>query len=132
MVSEGVVKCFQVTMDSVAHGVRAVRVVQPAELIQTVSLSCTLAQIAPGGMRESLMAKARAAADAFARGNKKAARGSLQAFLNELKAQGGKHVKEPALTILREEAEALLNPPPPMPKVKPGKSKAGAVAKPAK
>jgi hypothetical protein len=32
----------------------------------------------------------------------------MYAFLSELKAQGGRHVKEPALTILREEAEALL------------------------
>jgi len=56
--------------------------------------------------------------------------GQLGAFLEELKAQGDKHVQEPAVTILREEAEALLNPSPPMPKSK--KPKAETTAKPAR
>lgn len=98
------------------------RVVDRADLPRDVDAACRLGQIAPEGVCQSLRAKAEAAAKALKRGRTKAARGAVNAFLNELKAQGGKHVQEPALTILREEAEALLNPPPPMPKSKPKKA----------
>lgn len=97
------------------------RVVDRADLPRDVKIACQLGQISPDGVCQSLKAKAEAAAKALKRGRTKAARGAINAFLNELKAQGGKHVQEPALTILREEAEALLNPPPPMPKPKPKK-----------
>lgn len=95
------------------------RVVEPGHLPEDVGSACRLGQIEPEGICISLLAKADAAAKAFARGRTKAARGALNAFLNELKAQGDKHVHEPALTILREEAEALLNPSPPMRRPKP-------------
>ena len=73
-------------------------------------------------MCRSLEAKAQAAEASLKRGDRRAARSQLRAYLNELEAQAGKHVQEPALTILREEAEALLNPPSPMPKPKKPKS----------
>ena len=53
------------------------------------------------------------------RSNSVAASGSLKALLNELKASSAKHINEPALTILREEVEALLNLLPPKAKIKP-------------
>ncbi len=74
--------------------------------------ACSSRWITSEGICRSLQAKAQAVAAAEKRGNKQAVRGALRAFLSELRAQGGKHVLEPAFTILREEAEALLNPPP--------------------
>lgn len=88
------------------------RIVTSASLPGEIGAACRLGLIAPDGVCRSLTAKAEAAAAALRRGRKTAAAGALRAFLNELKAQGGKHVQEPALTILREEAEALLTPAP--------------------
>ena len=89
--------------------VKVERIVRGEDLVKSIDIACRLKYIAPQGICQSLRAKARAAADAMARGNSKAATGEINAFLNELRAQGGKHVREPALTILREEAETLLS-----------------------
>jgi hypothetical protein len=129
-VEPGSRRIVSVTYAPYAKTVSVARLVTPADLIADVAIACRLGHVSPAGVCESLSRKAAAAAAARKRGNGKAAAGELKAFLNELKAQGGKHVQEPALTILREEAEALLNPPPPMPK--PRKSKAVPAAKPAK
>ena len=106
------------------------RAVSSTELAEDVQIAWRLGQISPEGVCRSLEAKADAVREALKRGRGTSARAAIKAFLEELKAQGGKHVHEPALTILREEAEALLNPPPPMPK--PKKPKSGASAKPPK
>ena len=98
------------------------RALDSADLLGDVRRACQLGLIAPDGVCRSLEAKAGAAADSLGKGNSHSAHGQLGAFLKELAAQGGKHVQEPALTILREEAEALLNPPPPMPKPKQAKT----------
>jgi hypothetical protein len=84
------------------------RLVQPGELLASVKTVCSMALISPDGICNSLAKKADAIDRAVLRGNNRAAAAEMNGFLNELKAQGGKHVKEPALTILREEAEALL------------------------
>ncbi len=60
------------------------------------------------GICRSFQAKARAIEADIKRKQYDAAKGSLNSFINELKAQGDKHVIEPAMTILREEADAIL------------------------
>lgn len=86
----------------------AERIVMPDQLGESLQIACDLKLITPSGTCRSLQAKARAAADAIKRGNKEAARGSLNALLAEIQAQSGKHLKDPAASILREEAAALL------------------------
>jgi hypothetical protein len=130
LVEPGVERRMRMVVDPQAQTIRAVRVTSATEMEADIGLACRLGLIEPDGICQSLSAKARAISDARARGQTQAARGATKAFLNELKAQVGKHIQEPALTILREEAEALLNPPPPMPQ--PRKSKAVPTAKPAK
>jgi len=107
-VANGSIKEFMITTNSDMHEITMERQVRPGELAASIDIACDLKLLEPDGICQSLKAKADAAAAAMKRGNKKAAKGVLNAFLNELKAQRDKHVKEPALTILREEAEALL------------------------
>jgi hypothetical protein len=131
LVDTGVTRQLRVTFDPFRDFALVIeRVNTAAGLEEDVRIARHLDLVAPEGVGRSLEAKAAAVAAAQARGNMKAVRGQLGAFLEELKAQGGKHVQEPALTILREEAEALLNPPPPMAKVK--RLKTGVGAKPGK
>ena len=109
MVDSGVVRHLHVSMNPGNNlSIKVERLVSKEEFVKSVNIACKLGEIYPGGVCKSLSAKAIATAMALENGKAGAARGSLNAFLNELKAQGDKHVKEPALTILREEAEALL------------------------
>ncbi|MBI5188984.1 MAG: hypothetical protein HZA07_08005 [Nitrospirae bacterium] len=50
-----------------------------------------------------------AAESAINRGQKKTAINQLNAFINEVKAQSDKHIKEDAAKILIEDAEYLIN-----------------------
>jgi len=118
IVSPGVVTKLEVTFDPEALTVVVARGIVPGDLGHHVGTACQLGLVSPDGVCRSLTAKANAAAGAALRGNQNAARGSWQAFINELAAQGDKHIKEPALTILREEAVALLNSPPAIPQVR--------------
>jgi hypothetical protein len=115
LVARGQEKRFLVATDREGVSISATRLVEPGELDVSVGVACRLGLISPDGVCRSLSAKASSAAAATKRGNREAARGVWRAFLQELAGQGGKHVQEPALTILREEAEALLNPVPAMP-----------------
>jgi len=115
LMSPGVVRVLRVVFDPIMQTVATQRVVNGTDLVMDIDTACRLEvfgtsnrYIEPDGVYQSLRAKAEAATADLQRGDKPAARGSLGAFLNELKAQGNKHIKEPALTILREEAEALL------------------------
>ncbi len=119
LVAPGLMKELVITTDREARRISVARVVQPSDLKQSVELSCTLLLISPVGVCVSLNAKAKAVAAAGVRGNRRALEGPVHAFLKELVAQGAVHVKEPALTILREEATALLDPQPPVAKPRP-------------
>lgn len=112
LVSPGLVRKLHVTFNPEGGVPPVAREVHREDLPLTVAAACSATLITPEGVCQSLKAKAEAAAKALRKGRTRAARGAVKAFLNELEAQGGKHVQEPALTILREEAEALLNPPP--------------------
>jgi hypothetical protein len=123
LVRPGLEREVRVTVDISRDVLETVRVSSTGILEASVAIASQLGLVSSPGICQSLNAKISAAGAALNRGNRVAERGALRAFLNELKAQGGKHVQEPALTILREEAEALLNTPPPTPK--PKKPKAG-------
>jgi len=126
----GAVREFIVSSDRTARAVRISRVVKENDLSQSVTIGCGMGLIESEGVCQSLKSKASSVARSLKRGNRHAAAGEIEAFLHELDSQAGKHVREPALTILREEAEALLNPPPPMAST--GRRGAGTTAQPAK
>jgi len=110
---------FVVSSSRADLSVKMARIIAPQDLEQSIRIACDLKLIKEEGICRSLSAKAREAGVSVERGQLKAARGQINAFESELSAQAGQHIKEPALTILREEAEALLNPPPPLVKSKP-------------
>lgn len=109
LMDAGLVRQFRVTFDPPRSYVPEIeRLVTASGLSEDVETACELNLIGPRGVCKSLQAKAIAVAASVQRGDKESARGQINALLNELKAQGGKHVKEPATTIIREEAKALL------------------------
>jgi len=75
-----------------------------------VNRSCTeLGWITNQGICRSLEAKLENGKRQLERGNKTAAIGSLQAFLNEVEAQKGKQVSSEAYALLYFNGEYLLN-----------------------
>jgi hypothetical protein len=109
LVSKGVTREMRVVFSPSNNcDLKAARVVRAGDLAATLAVACELKMISPSGICASLRKKANAADASLKKGNVVASANQLNAFLNDLKAQGGKHIKEPALTILREEAEALL------------------------
>jgi len=108
LVSMGDIREFVVRSDAETYKVSVERVVKPGDLKMSVNVACRIGQISSEGICQSLGAKASAVAESLERGNKNSARGQLKAFINELNSQGKKHIKEPALTVLREEADAMM------------------------
>ncbi len=104
-VRPGEVARVHIDFDPVGLIVTPTREVTASLLSKDIETACALKLIAPDGICQSLSTKA--------------ASRSWRALLNELNAQDTKLIKEPALTILREEARALLNPPPAAAKAKP-------------
>jgi hypothetical protein len=84
------------------------RIIDPRGTLASIEVCCVSGEIFPGGVCNSLSSKMQSAIKLQDMGNSRASLGVVKAYLNELNAQSGKHVKEPAATILREEAEAIL------------------------
>jgi outer membrane protein assembly factor BamB len=78
-----------------------------AQLVQQL-LDATSTLTAPKGLTQSLGSKLQAAARSLERGNRQAARGQLQAFLQELAAQIGKKISAPDAAALVAAAQAAL------------------------
>jgi predicted negative regulator of RcsB-dependent stress response len=60
------------------------------------------------GITNSLLAKLDAAQAAFDRGQNSVAINKLQAFINEVRAQAGKHIKQPHAGHLIEHAQMVI------------------------
>lgn len=78
-------------------------------LIAATQRTCSLGWISKVGSCQSLLAKLRAAKVSLGRGQTQAARGQLNAFLNELRAQKAKSVNQSAYDLLRVDATYLLS-----------------------
>ncbi len=97
-------------------GAEAVADLTPGGLLQRLSglnaRACELGWITNAGVCHSLQVKLEQATASLARGNRQAARGQLQAFVQELTAQRGpepgKHVSENAYWLLKLNVEFLL------------------------
>jgi len=100
---------FQVTYDPANYSkiVTIDRGTTATKLMDALDVSCKIGDIDSNGICQSLKAKLVAISGSIGVNNVNAAKGELTAFLNELKAQGGKHVKEPSLSILLDEGDSL-------------------------
>jgi hypothetical protein len=78
-------------------------------LIDATQRACSMGWISKKGTCQSLLAKLRVAKASLGRGQTQAARGQLNAFLNELRAQKGKSVNQSAYDLLKTDANYLLN-----------------------
>lgn len=85
-----------------------VRIAIPSSLKQDITLSRKLNWIDNDGIMKSLLSKADAIEASIAKGNKTAAKNQLNAFINEVNAQKGKHISDKAVKILLEDAQYLL------------------------
>jgi len=94
-------------MPSRGFAITVERIVSATALSDSIRIACDLKMIKNAGVCKSLSAKVDAANADIARGQFTAARGSLRAMISEISAQSGKQIIEPAVTILREEVEAL-------------------------
>ena len=82
--------------------------VTSGELRSSIQVASDLNWIDNKGILNSLMKKLENAEAAFARGQIKTTINELNAFINEVKAQKGKHIKEEAADILINDAQSLI------------------------
>jgi FIMAH domain-containing protein len=78
-------------------------------LINATQNACSMGWISSSDVCKGLMDKLLAAKSALSRGQTQSARGSLNAFLNQLKAQKGKSVNQSAYDLLSADARALMH-----------------------
>lgn len=108
LVSPGLDRRVALTVDSRRQTISVVRLVTLRTLSEDLHTTCLLGKAFPAGICQSLSAKLMAAETSISKGSSSAARWTIKSFLNELSAQSDKHLVEPALSILRDEGEALL------------------------
>jgi hypothetical protein len=87
---------------------RAVRVSTFQSVLVDLENLGALGLIDNHGILNALSQKISNARDASGRGKSTAANGMLGAFLDQVAAQRGKHILDPAATILTEDAQYLL------------------------
>jgi len=84
---------FTYTSDPTKPAGTAMKVVTPSSLKQDIILSRKIGWIDNDGIMQSLLKKVEAMEASIARGNIKTARNQLNAFINEVNAQKGKHIE---------------------------------------
>jgi len=85
-----------------------VRVASLSSLKQDIALSRKIGWIDNDGIMMSLYKKAEAIEKSLARDDKNTAKNQLDALINEVNAQKGKHIKDEAIKILLEDAQYLM------------------------
>ncbi len=86
----------------------ATRIATPSNLKQDIALSRKIGWIDNDGIMNSLLKKAKAIEASISKGNKTSAKNQLNAFINEVNAQKGKHISDKAAKILLEDAQYIL------------------------
>lgn len=84
------------------------RVVSPAILKWHIELVYRMGWIDSEGVMKSLFKKAEAVEASIAREQNKTAKNQLNAFMNELNAQHGKHLNDNAMSMLSRDVQFLL------------------------
>jgi len=85
-----------------------VRVASLSSLKQDIALSRKIGWIDNDGIMMSLYKKAEAIEKSLARDDKNTAKNQLDALINEVNAQKGKHIKDEAIKILLEDVQYLM------------------------
>lgn len=83
------------------------RIATPSSLKQDITLSRKIGWIDNDGIMNSLLKKVDTMEASIAKGNKEAAKNQLNAFINEVNAQKGKHISDKAAKIFLEDAQYL-------------------------
>jgi len=86
-----------------------VRLATPPSLKQDITLSRKIGWITNDGIMKSLLKKAEAAEESIERGNTRAAENELNALINEVEAQRGKHITDDAAKMLIEDAQYIID-----------------------
>ena len=107
---KGITSQFQFTYNSDPSkpAGSAVRIATPSSLKQDIALSRKIGWIDSDGIMMSLYKKAEAIEKSLARDDKNTAKNQLDALINEVNAQKGKHIKDEAIKILLEDAQYLM------------------------
>ena len=85
-----------------------VRVASPSNLKQDIALSRKIGWIDSDGIMMSLYKKAEAIEKSMSKDDKTTAKNQIEAFMNEVNAQKGKHIKDEAVKILLEDAQYIM------------------------
>lgn len=99
---------FTYTSDPKKPAGTATRIASPSSLRQDITLSRKIGWIGSDGIMNSLLKKVDAFEASIAKGNKKAAENQLNALINEVEAQRGKHISANAAKMLIEDAQYLI------------------------
>lgn len=108
--SEGLISTYKIIYDP-TPGIAPLmeRIITIEDVRNDVNIAYNLNLITNSGIRQSLLSKLDVIESAINRGQKKTATNQLNAFINEVNAQKGKHMKDEAIKILIEDAEYLIN-----------------------
>lgn len=110
VIDKGLTSKFQLiyTSDPSKPAGTLTRVATPSSLKQDITLSRKIGWIDNDGIMNSLLKKVEAIEASIAKGNKTSAKNQLNAFINEVNAQKGKHISDKAIKILLEDAQCIL------------------------
>ncbi|MBI5874270.1 MAG: hypothetical protein HZB81_00190 [Deltaproteobacteria bacterium] len=107
--SLGIISIYTITYDP-TPGItpKVERVVTTEDLKNDINIAFDLGLIDNAGIKQSLLAKLDVAENSIKRGQKQAAINQLNAFINEVNAQKGKHIKDEAFKIFLEDAQYIM------------------------
>jgi hypothetical protein len=110
IVSPGTVRTYSIHFDhDNINNLHVTKIVTSGELKTSIQVASDLNWIDNDGVLNSLQQKLVNAEAAFVRGQTKTTINELNAFVNDVKAQKGKHIKEEAADILIDDAQTLIN-----------------------
>lgn len=109
IVSPGTVHTYKIYYDSEdINNLKAKKIVTFEELKTSLQVASSLHWINNTGTMNKLMTRLQNADAAFAKGQTRSLRTKLKGFINEVKAQRGKHIREEAADILINDTETFI------------------------
>jgi len=110
LTDKGLTSKFQMTYNSDPSQPvgSVVRVASPSSLKQDIALSRKIGWIDSDGIMMSLYKKAEAIEKSISKGDNGTAKNQLEALINEINAQKGKHINDEAVKMLLEDAQYLM------------------------
>lgn len=110
IISKNVVHLYRLDYDPAnAEATKITKEISHSQVQQCLQTAFDLKWIDNGGVLNSLMQKIKNDEAVFARGQRNTEVNELQAFINEVEAQKGRHIKKEAAEILADDARTLIN-----------------------